>query len=584
MLIIAYALILMASRFTFIHTQSYIDTTDDHNMMPNGQQCEPIVIPLCEGIQYNTTMMPNLLGHLKQEQAGLELHQYMPLVKIQCSPNLQIFLCSIFVPLCTVLEKPIPPCRSLCLSARNGCEGLMNKFGFNWPENLDCNKFPIGSKSDLCFGEPGEPSSSGESSISSGGSNYMETKQSDYSPSLSSSSSSSASFNNMFPFKCPLQLKVPNGLGHTIRLQGKEHKDCGMPCDDLLLESNERHLIRIWTGTWAIFCVISTLFTVFTYFIEPDRFNFPERSIIFLSCCYFFIGLVFVYGFFFGDSVACNDPFPSELQASNLQMARTITQGNRKEKCTLSFMTLYFFTISNSIWWVVLTVTWFMTVTLLWGNEPVEANSHCFHLFSWAISAVMTIIVLAMNKIEGDFLTGVCFIGIWNPTYLIAFVLIPLALFLIVGFLFLSMGFISMWRARSFIKQNKSFRPTPLDKQMFKIGVFSILYFVPTLLLLACFYYEQENVDSFLMYWLNQACKKPEYGIHCPAGKIGSKAIASAALMGRKPHFSIYFIKYFVWLMPGIASGFWIWSEKTVSSWTRLIRRMFCLEPRIDYV
>src|SRR5699024_6706538 len=113
--------------------------------------------------------------------------------------------------------------------------------------------------------------------------------------------------------------------------------------------------------------------------------------------------------------------------------------------------------------------------------------------------------------------------------------------------------------------------------QMFKIGVFSFLYFFPTLVLLGCFFFEQDNMDAFLMHWLGKACLKPDYGLACPRA---SKQIE----MARKPHFSLYFIKYFAWLMPGIASGFWIWSEKTVSSWTRFFKRICCLGSPIDYV
>jgi len=89
-------------------------------------------------IQYIETIMPNLHNHQKQEDAGLDVHHYFPVVKVKCSPDLQFFLCSVYTPVCTVLDKPIPPCRSLCVSARHGCEGLIKKFGFQWPEELDC--------------------------------------------------------------------------------------------------------------------------------------------------------------------------------------------------------------------------------------------------------------------------------------------------------------------------------------------------------------------------------------------------------------------------------------------------------------
>ena len=117
-------------------------------------KCEPITIPLCANIAYNQTILPNLLGHSKQEQAGMEVHQFYPLVKVQCSPHLQIFLCSVYAPVCTILEDPLPPCRSLCLAAQDGCEELMNKFGFQWPANLACHTFPVGGDPNrLCVGE-----------------------------------------------------------------------------------------------------------------------------------------------------------------------------------------------------------------------------------------------------------------------------------------------------------------------------------------------------------------------------------------------------------------------------------------------
>ena len=44
--------------------------------------CQPISIPLCADLQYNQTILPNLLGHSNQEDAGLEVHQFYPLVKV----------------------------------------------------------------------------------------------------------------------------------------------------------------------------------------------------------------------------------------------------------------------------------------------------------------------------------------------------------------------------------------------------------------------------------------------------------------------------------------------------------------------
>ena len=53
------------------------------------------------------TIVPNLLGHTKQEKAGMEVHHFFPLVTVQLSSDVQMFL-----------------------SAQGGCEELITKFGF----------------------------------------------------------------------------------------------------------------------------------------------------------------------------------------------------------------------------------------------------------------------------------------------------------------------------------------------------------------------------------------------------------------------------------------------------------------------
>ena len=117
-------------------------------------QCEELNVPLCKDadLGYNMTRIPNVLGHQSQDEAGLEVHQFFPLVKVRCSNALQPFLCLIYAPEC---PDPKIPCRELCQEARDGCESLMNKFGFTWPENLDCAKFPSALAGQTCAVPPG---------------------------------------------------------------------------------------------------------------------------------------------------------------------------------------------------------------------------------------------------------------------------------------------------------------------------------------------------------------------------------------------------------------------------------------------
>ncbi|XP_037309951.2 uncharacterized protein LOC119197600 [Pungitius pungitius] len=102
--------------------------------------CQRITVPLCSDLPYTDTVLPNVLGHKTQDAAGLEVFQFLPLVKVQCSPHLKPFLCSVYTPEC-VSGSPRPPCRTLCEHARSNCESLMNSLGFQWPDSLKCEAF-----------------------------------------------------------------------------------------------------------------------------------------------------------------------------------------------------------------------------------------------------------------------------------------------------------------------------------------------------------------------------------------------------------------------------------------------------------
>merc|ERR1719494_62247 len=92
--------------------------------------------------------------HRSQDDAIIDLGQYRKLIATECSPYLRLFLCAYFIPVCTVLEEPIPPCRSLCRQVQTPCELVMRKFvNLPWPEMLSCDKFPEngGSGGKLCI-------------------------------------------------------------------------------------------------------------------------------------------------------------------------------------------------------------------------------------------------------------------------------------------------------------------------------------------------------------------------------------------------------------------------------------------------
>ncbi|XP_014670138.1 PREDICTED: frizzled-2-like [Priapulus caudatus] len=566
--------------------QGEVLTRFTDQVLPHHGRCEPISIPLCQDLPYNETIMPNLLNHQKQEDAGLEVHQFFPLVKVRCSPDLKLFLCAMYAPVCTVLEDPLPPCRSLCESARTGCESLMNKFGFQWPESLECAKFPLAG---LCVGQNNSDTSPTDSPATrrppydKGRVNFPVSAFPGAGNSLPGGAGigifpngTRVGISRTFEFQCPIQLKVENLEYKLIVGGGEPTPDCAAPCYDLFWDANHQRVSRLWIGVWSMICCALSLFTVLTFLIDMSRFRYPERPIIFLSGCYFVIAVAYITGFFLKDRISCNERIvPHNIRdyrfdsnyVTTIWTVPTIVQGTKKEGCTILFMMLYFFTMASSIWWVIVTLTWFLSAGLKWSNEAIEQNSHFFHLVAWAIPAVKTITILAMGKIDGDVLSGVCYVGLSSVNALRGFVLAPLVAYLVIGTFFLVAGFVSLFRIRTIMKHDGT-KTDKLEKLMMRIGIFSIMYFVPAVVVVACLFYEERHHELWTLSWWNRICR-PGSGYDIPC-----LSPYTYVLPQYRPNLWVFLVKYTMSLVVGITSGVWIWSGKTLQSWSNFYRKI----------
>ncbi|MEQ2188566.1 hypothetical protein GOODEAATRI_016371, partial [Goodea atripinnis] len=254
--------------------------------------------------------------------------------------------------------------------------------------------------------------------------------------------------------------------------------------------------------------------------LSSDRFRYPERPIIFYAVCYVMVSLVFFLGFLLEDRVACNAVSPAQFRAS------TITQGSHNkppsknsfflflfQACTLFFMVLYFFTMAGSVWWVILTITWFLAAVPKWGSEAIEKKALLFHAVAWGLPGALTVSLLALNKIEGDGISGVCFIGLYDIDALRWFVLAPFCFNVAVGVSLLLVGIVALNRVRMEIPLEKE-NQAKLVKFMIRMGVFSVLYLAPLFTVIGCYIYEHAYRSIWETTWMEENCRR--YHIPCP--------------------------------------------------------------------
>nr|NVI73937.1 frizzled 2 [Cucujiformia] len=248
-------------------------------------------------------------------------------------------------------------------------------------------------------------------------------------------------------------------------------------------------------------------------------FEHPERPIVFLSACYCLVAIGYLIRIMIGhEYVACD----GAAIRYNL---------NGPSICALVFLLVYFFGMASSIWWVVLSFTWFLAAGLKWGNEAIASYSQYFHLFAWFIPTFQTVAVLLSDAVDGDPVSGICYVGNMNMDNLRTFVLAPLLIYLLLGTTFLLAGFVSLFRIRNVIKKQVNCKTDKLEKLMIRIGIFSVLYTVPATIVIACYLYE----NTFHNDWLKT--------LACNCGHPPSNYLST------KPLYSVLMLKYFMALV-----------------------------------
>jgi corin len=104
----AYPTIKFVNKTISVPTQrDVIVVTSNVNLNPAPGVCLPVIVKFCHlhKIPYNYTVFPNYIGHFGQPEAQVELEQFDALVDVQCFELVPLFLCSLFVPKCSLIGK-----------------------------------------------------------------------------------------------------------------------------------------------------------------------------------------------------------------------------------------------------------------------------------------------------------------------------------------------------------------------------------------------------------------------------------------------------------------------------------------------
>ena len=169
----------------------------------------------------------------------------------------------------------------------------------------------------------------------------------------------------------------------------------------------------------------------------------------------------------------------------------------------------------------------------------------------------MTITLVAARVVSADELTATCFIvrDENTPSFLALLlgVILPLIVVLVVGVVFLIVGFVSMIRIRTFMRHGGKERESViLGKLMIRIGIFVTVYIIPATVVISCFIYELSSRPR----WKTVR----DTTTTCPDCE--------------RPNTAVFMVRILMFLLIGVLTGVWIWSRKTLNTWKSLPKRL----------
>ncbi|XP_058789951.1 frizzled-9-like isoform X2 [Phymastichus coffea] len=536
----------------------------------SNAKCEHLNVSFCRGLRYNLTAMPNFMGHEDQLQAERGLATLMPLVHYNCSRHLRFFLCSVFAPVCSEhVAMQIPACKPLCLSVRRDCEHTLRELTLPWPHMLDCDRFPDNSNI-LCVQPPPEESLAPETAPflhdtkdkqadDEDEDEEEEEEEEDDDDDEDGNEDEKDKKQAQWPVVQPMQ---PMPLPPRDRLQKcpapfvespyVDVTSCVPRCgEDVYYRDEDKQFTDRWMTGWAWLCFLSTLFTLLTFWVEPMRFRYPERPIVFLALCYNFLSLAYIVRGAVGP-----EQFGCAAQADGPSYV-PVNDGMRSASCTLWWVARYYFGLASSLWWAILCGCWLLSARNEWSSEALHNIATYLHAVAWGTPVLLTSVTLISRSLSADELTGLCQVSDESVLWL---EILPNASLLILGCVLGGIAGSALIRVRRAIRQAGR-SATKLERLMTRLGVFAVLYALPALSSMACALRESHIRPKWrtLVFLAALDCRS---STDCIPGSLPNHKASGL---------EVTLLRLFLSLVIGITSGMWVWSGKTCRAWSKLL-------------
>ena len=508
-----------ALQVTDLPTTVISHNTRKFTSSPNPASCQKPVTcltdsnPTCYGtlLPYTHTSHPLLPSTTPAAWLGL---QSVP----ACWAVVQPLICSIFYPKCdpaTSTAQLVP--RHLCKVALKPCRVLSTIYP-ELPAFLNCSDNSVFS--DSC-----------------------EQDQ----------RSERARFNSSSSCVAPLRpTKVKSAYWYEV-------EECGMKCQSPLLSNKEYNTVHSVIAVGATISLLCSLFAVFTFLVDwKGGSRYPALAIFYLNLCLTLVNTGWLAQFLGNnarDDIVCREDGVGRHHEPG--------QGENLS-CVVVFILVYYFSIAASVWLVVVSYSWFITFN--WAHQPNKVKeiltnrAAYFHMIAWSIPLVLTIVILALNKVSGNSVSGICFVGYNSLADKGVFVLLPHCLALAVAAFFTVrsvrvLGEVTWGVAREVLPEKAGGK---VKRTVCRIMVFSVLVVLCVAVALICHFYRM----SYEKGW-DAALKEL---VLCNLRQELSSGLVECTLTD-KPSLTMLVLELCCMFGAGVLCSSWVWTKSSINTW-----------------
>ncbi|KAI7791837.1 protein smoothened [Triplophysa rosa] len=503
----------MAARAVILHTNETIF----NDYCKKTTTCEVLKYNTCLGspLPYSHTSLVLAEDSETQEEAFEKLAMWSGLRNApRCWAVIQPLLCAVYMPKCENGKVELPS-QHLCQSTRTPCSIVEQERG--WPNFLKCefkDKFPKGCQNEV----------------------------------------QKIKFNTSGQCEAPLV---------KTDIQASWYKDvegCGIQCNNPLFTEEEHSDMHSYIAIFGSITLLCTFFTLATFLADWKNSNrYPAVILFYVNACFFIGSIGWLAQFMEGarKEIVCKSD--NTMRLGEPSSTETLS-------CVIIFVIVYYSLMSGVIWFVMLTYAWHTSFKALGTtHQPLSGKTSYFHLVTWSIPFILTVAILAIAEVDGDSVSGICFVGYKNYRYRAGFVLAPIGVVLVVGGYFLIRGVMTLFSIKSnhpgLLSEKAA---SKINETMLRLGIFGFLAFGFVLITFGCHFYDFFNQaeweKSFREYVLCEA--------NVTIAHQTNKPIPECAIKNR-PSLLVEKINLFSMFGTGIVMSTWVWTKATILIWKR---------------